>query len=405
MEDLHFSEIIARAGLKAFNNLPKTGKPNSNQWTVLSCIVQENNSCCEVVALGTGSKCIGTNKMSPVGDILNDSHSEVICRRAFLLYLYEQMENALLKKESIFFFCQKSLKFKSNDNVKYHFFSTMMPCGDASIFPKCDDNNAGDVVGIEKCDLKDDRSVNSYEPLCKTMKGNDGDIYRTGAKCLESEEKKDPRGEGAAYHITGVVRTKPGRGDPTLSVSCSDKMTKWCYLGLQGALMSIYLEEPIYLSTLTIVGNTPFCTESLERAFYGRIVNLKLFPPYEGKKMIFQQAKDSIFHFQKSDQKEVCPSSIIWYKDAKKSEVAVEGRKQGITKKTKHLESSRLKICKAELFKRFKSLYQHVNSNIDSLNYRQYKEIAKEYQLNWNVLKYYLGKWPEKPNILLELNQ
>ena len=39
---------------------------------------------------------------------------------------------------------------------------------------------------------------------------------------------------GAGYHTSlGAVRTKPGRGDPTRSLSCSDKMLKWRALGMQ----------------------------------------------------------------------------------------------------------------------------------------------------------------------------
>lgn len=56
------------------------------------------------------------------------------------------------------------------------------------------------------------------------------DIHRTGAKCLQGEDSRLP---GASYHQVGAVRTKPGRGDPTLSVSCSDKMTRWILCGLQ----------------------------------------------------------------------------------------------------------------------------------------------------------------------------
>lgn len=77
------------------------------------------------------------------------------------------------------------------------------------------------------------------------------DIYRTGAKCTD-EDVQDGLLPGVDYHVTGVLRTKPGRGDPTLSMSCSDKIAKWNVLGLQGALLSHLIGKPIYLDTITI---------------------------------------------------------------------------------------------------------------------------------------------------------
>lgn len=105
-----------------------------------------------------------------------------------------------------------------------------------------------------------------------------------------------------------------GRGDPTLSVSCSDKITKWCYLGLQGALLSVFLKEPVYLSTLNVIGNTPFSEESLQRTIYNRLGDLEMISPYTKSLIKFYQAKVTEFSFEKTDSKEVCASSIIWYK-------------------------------------------------------------------------------------------
>ena len=59
------------------------------------------------------------------------------------------------------------------------------------------------------------------------------DQQRTGAKVV-SGEIPDKLGPGQSYHTSfGAVRTKPGRGDPTRSLCCSDKLFKWIRLGFQ----------------------------------------------------------------------------------------------------------------------------------------------------------------------------
>lgn len=59
------------------------------------------------------------------------------------------------------------------------------------------------------------------------------------------------------YSALGAMRTKPGRADsiPSISMSCSDKILKWCLLGIQGAVASLKF-EPIYLSSI-IIGDVP----------------------------------------------------------------------------------------------------------------------------------------------------
>lgn len=82
------------------------------------------------------------------------------------------------------------------------------------------------------------------------------------------------------YALLGVLRTKPGRADspPTISMSCSDKIAAWNYLGLQGALASRFL-KPLYISTL-IVGEVPenmhnVVIEDCERAFFKRLAGIQ----------------------------------------------------------------------------------------------------------------------------------
>lgn len=94
------------------------------------------------------------------------------------------------------------------------------------------------------------------------------DIHRTGAKCVPGG-RADPLHPGMGYHRTGVLRLKPGRGEPTLSLSCSDKLAHWAVLGFQGALLSHYLQEALYFSIM-VVGKCPYSKEVMQRALVTR---------------------------------------------------------------------------------------------------------------------------------------
>jgi tRNA-specific adenosine deaminase 1 len=67
-----------------------------------------------------------------------------------------------------------------------------------------------------------------------------------------------------AYSSLSSLRTKPGRPDsiPTLSHSCSDKISMWNLLGLQGGLLSSFVER-IPLESIVIGG--VHCSNESER--------------------------------------------------------------------------------------------------------------------------------------------
>lgn len=100
------------------------------------------------------------------------------------------------------------------------------------------------------------------------------DTHRTGAKCVQGGHQ-DLRQPGINYHVTGALRIKPGRGDPTVSMSCSDKMMRWNVLGCQGALVAHLLDKPVYFTSVTI-GGMLYDDMAINRALITRLNHCKL---------------------------------------------------------------------------------------------------------------------------------
>lgn len=219
----NLEDKIAKLCLDKYVSLKKTGKPSDCEWTVLSGIVLQNTSkeLC-VVSLCTGTKCLSGIELRNIkyderGSKLSDSHAEILARRAFLRYLYHQIKLVISNQKSDIFYLENSdIKLK---DVSFHFFSSQTPCGDCSIIPKLIEE-AEDLISPPKKTKIEDESVTLQFGQVVV------DIYRTGAKCIESDKRQDSREKGVNYHTVGPLRTKPGRGDRTLSLSCSDKLAK-----------------------------------------------------------------------------------------------------------------------------------------------------------------------------------
>jgi tRNA-specific adenosine deaminase 1 len=203
-----------------------------------------------------------------------------ICR--YLLYhiegFYETSSSEILNHD------EESCRFCVKEGIDFHFFTSHTPCGDASIFPRetiegsmC--SSGGKRTG-DDCDtcssnvMKRQKVVHSEsdsdlsccpsssEPnqISSPCTGGTSpdtiegkvlkDIYRTGAKCVSSKEQDQLLG-GVEYHKTGLLRTKPGRGERTMSMCCSDKLAKWNIVGCQGALLS-HLLDPVYFNTFVV---------------------------------------------------------------------------------------------------------------------------------------------------------
>ncbi|XP_061878347.1 tRNA-specific adenosine deaminase 1 isoform X2 [Entelurus aequoreus] len=461
------ADEVAQLCYESFAALPRRGKPEpGREWTLLAAVVKITQSESanshsvekEVLSLGTGTKCIGKTTMSPKGDVLNDSHAEVIARRGCVRYLIQELRRAVSGKgSSVFCQAERQGKWRLQPGVSFVFFSSHTPCGDASIIPMTDsqsqpctcvtsmmkDGGASEgglkrksktcTASTKKFCLQEHHTEETKLDLDEDSKRcfswRDGDksgpilqvpdIHRTGAKCVKGG-LADPLRPGIGYHSTGLLRVKPGRGEPTLSLSCSDKLARWAVLGFQGALLAHYLEGALYFNTV-VVGMCNYSHQSMQRALYTRCRHVSDLaagfsacrPVFLQSKLEFpfSQAQTELQHKAGQGRITPCGAAISWCNVSDQPlDVTASGYKQGVTKKALGTVHARSALCKLELFHSFLSLVSDTDDAAlpDSLRrkdlhtYLDYKEASEAYQQSWRQLRNQVFPlWPRGDRNLL----
>lgn len=326
----------------------------------------------KVIALATGTKCINGERISESGNSLNDCHAEIIAKRCLREFLYSNLElliDAKSKDDSIFIRKPKG-GYQLRENVKFHLYISTAPCGDARIF-------------------------SPHE-----MNTNEAEDKHPNRRARGQLRTKIESGEGTIpVASTAVgVQTWDGvlQGQRLLTMSCSDKICRWNVVGLQGALLSHFV-DPIYLDSI-ILGSL-FHPTHLYRAVYGRVMETiqGLPPPYR-----LHLPMMNLVSSPEVRQPGKAPNfSVNWTVGGNDPEVI-----NATTGKNDLSIMSRL--AKRALFMRFRKLYGVLDKQVfleDGTNTMQYssmKQAAKDYQLAKDqlgsaFLKANLGLWMKKP--------
>ena len=243
-------------------------------------------------ALSTGSKCLpGSSVPLCNGQVLHDSHAEVLALRAFNRFLLIEVL-ALLQtnrpqyQSSFLSFDEHitsddhgphALPFEIRPNISVYMYCSEAPCGDASM------------------------------ELLMAEQGSD-----TIPWPIENSTDGDLKGRGY-FSALGVVRRKPSRPDAeaSLSKSCTDKLAVKQVTSLLTFPASIFIapSENAYLSGM-VVPSEKYSETGFERAF-GRSdrmsrINVKQLPhpfQYRPFKILPLPADHQAFPFRKPSAK------------------------------------------------------------------------------------------------------
>ncbi|KAJ3059611.1 tRNA-specific adenosine deaminase 1, partial [Rhizoclosmatium hyalinum] len=370
-------------------------KPEAaGKWTVAAGIVLNGDT---VVAIGTGVKCL-SHSLATEGrnKVVADGHAEVLCRRAFIRFLLHQMILAFKNEKSIFTRTPPGSQYPlilSVPTTTFHMYISQSPCGDAS------------MTSLDETQTEDERSQNES----KRRKFLDGSSSHSQESPTEPDAFTRAKQRGLVvrgrndYSLLGVLRTKPGRSDSEMScsMSCSDKIAKWGVVGISGALISLFVKEPVYLDSVS-VGDL-FEKEGLNRALVKRIEDVKGMPEhFQIKKLDIQQSKvefpysKSFLESKHTDKPSPTTSDVClgWTKGVPHNPLEVlssNGRKQGHAKrKGEWHEKSESELCNNRLRLLFLELIDAARAadalpaclkdvNLVNSTYQEIKLHAKEY--------------------------
>lgn len=364
------ADKISRQLMNTFNDVME-GMAEYTKWKVIAGIAMTKDADLkdvQIISFGTGTKCINGEHISMVGANINDCHAEIISRRCLKDFFYTNLELLLEGEgEESIFTKRETGGFCLKPHVKFHLYISTAPCGDARIFSPHEETDS-----VDRHPNRNSRGV-----LRTKIESGEGTIPVKGGQCVQTWDS--------------II---PGQ-ERLLTMSCSDKIAYWNVLGLQGALLSHFI-EPIYLDSIILGGL--FHPNHLRRALFGRIEeHVKDLPNLYriNKPRMCATTSPEMRNLSKS------PSfSVNWSVGLGRPEIV-----NANTGKTETGQVSRL--AKRSFFQRFSNIYDRL-SHIDTYTvpkpplYGAFKSSVKDYKLAQKALEKAfvdagLGRWVKKP--------
>lgn len=266
-------DSIASLVLQQFDSLAPKRKPllrdnGMHEWVPLSGVVaQGRDSKLQCLSLATGMKCLPHAKLPLAqGNVLHDWHAEILAIRAFNRFVLDECKALALDTSKSSDFIRRRHEaecmmttsgsgvatawhgqpFAWKEDVKLYMYCSEAPCGDASM----------------ELTMANQTDASPWEiPPSLSPPPSDSDT--------DSPELAGPLPGRAYFSHLSLVRRKPARGDapPTLSKSCSDKLSLAQCTSLLSSLTSLLVSpQSVYIHTL-VLPSAHYSASGCARAF------------------------------------------------------------------------------------------------------------------------------------------